>query len=197
MNAGRIDHYSSGRPCLGQRVSGDATFVQERDGGLLLAIADGLGHGPAAHDVTSRIMAWLDDQTSCDVEQLLNALHLEMKGSIGAAIGLAYLDFENWRMLYAGIGNTQARIWGDNNRHFVSRPGNIGVVMRSVLMQSEQLVNGDLLLFYTDGIKEDFSLADYPTLLYDSPATVAANVIRRFGKDYDDASCIVLKFNND
>ena len=34
------------RPCAGEFLSGDAALVAETDHGLLLAIVDGLGHGP-------------------------------------------------------------------------------------------------------------------------------------------------------
>lgn len=196
MSAARVAYHQGGRPCLGETVSGDATLIKECDRGLLIAIVDGLGHGPAAHQVASRIVRWLKAETSTDVTALLGALHLEMRGSIGASVGLAYVDLEKFQIDYAGVGNTQAKIVGNRNKNFTSRPGNIGATMRSVFLQQETLAEGDLVLFYTDGIKEHLQLPEYPALMTDPPAVVSANIISRFGKHYDDAACIVMKCND-
>jgi serine/threonine protein phosphatase PrpC len=57
-----------------------------------------------------------------------------------------------------------------------------------------QLEAGDLLLLTTDGVKERFSVEDYPGLLGDTPAVVARQVVQRFGKEHDDATCIAVRY---
>ena len=62
-----IEHHKIVRPCLGERVSGDAAVVTELDGGLLLGIADVLGHGQEAHAVALTIEDYLAERGSADI----------------------------------------------------------------------------------------------------------------------------------
>jgi len=55
----------------------------------------------------------------------------------------------------------------------------------------------DVLVLYTDGVKEHFGLEDYPELLKDKAETIATHIIHQFGKENDDAACIALRYGND
>jgi hypothetical protein len=57
-----------------------------------------------------------------------------------------------------------------------------------------QLSDGDVVVMYTDGVRAHFDAAEYPRLRTDSPHAVAANIVHRFGKAQDDASCLVLRY---
>jgi hypothetical protein len=57
-----------------------------------------------------------------------------------------------------------------------------------------RLGRSDVLLLYTDGVRSSFKLDEYPQLQYESAATIARNVVERFGRSYDDATCIVLRY---
>ncbi|HEX4932688.1 MAG TPA: hypothetical protein VFV33_05870, partial [Gemmatimonadaceae bacterium] len=52
MITGRLEIGSAGRPVPGARESGDDYLVAASPDGVLLAVADGLGHGPEAAAVT-------------------------------------------------------------------------------------------------------------------------------------------------
>ena len=65
-----LEHSSLIRPCLGERVSGDAVVVRPLEHGLLAAIVDVLGHGPEAHELTLVIDAYLSRHGSSDVSVL-------------------------------------------------------------------------------------------------------------------------------
>ena len=66
--------------------------------------------------------------------------------------------------------------------------------VRTPLPQEMQLDSGDVLLLYTDGVKDRFTLADYPGVLEQSVEAIARNIVERFGKDSDDAACIAVRF---
>ena len=53
---------------------------------------------------------------------------------------------------------------------------------------------GDVVLLYTDGVKDRFELGEYPQLLQHGAEAIAKTIVQRFGKDYDDASCIALRY---
>jgi serine phosphatase RsbU (regulator of sigma subunit) len=60
-------------------------------------------------------------------------------------------------------------------------------------VQQLTLQRGDVVLLHTDGVSERFELEDYPEILGHAPATIVRVVLRRFGKDRDDAGCLALR----
>ena len=53
---------------------------------------------------------------------------------------------------------------------------------------------GDLLVLYTDGVKDRFTADDYPGVFSHAPKEVVRNIVKRFGKDHDDAACIAVRY---
>ena len=182
------------RPCFGQSVGGDTALALERDGGVFLAVADVLGHGPDAHLVARAIDECLRAYASPDLLDTLARLDARLRGTIGAAAGLGFVDLAAGTFRYVGIGNTTARRFGVSEEWLVSREGIVGQRMRTPREQSLQLRPDDLVLFCTDGVSERFELADYPRALVDEPATVASVVVERFGKHHDDATCLAFRY---
>ena len=195
MNVCEALEYSSAiRPCMGELVSGDAVVIRPLEHGLLLAIVDVLGHGVEAHALTHVIDAYLARYASADVAGVMTRLHQHLKGTRGAAVGLCAIDADSGVVNYAGIGNTVIRRFGSAETRLVSQDGVLGQNMRTPRPQSLQLESGDLIVLYTDGISYRFSLDDYPGALRHPPGEVAGNIVQRFGKDHDDAGCIVVRY---
>ena len=182
------------RPCVGERVSGDAVVMRVLDQGLFVAIVDVLGHGPEAHELTHVIDAYLARYGSSDVSAVMKRLHQHLQGTRGAAVGLCAIDVATCRVDYAGIGNTSIRRFGQAETRLVSQEGVLGQNMRSPLHQTLQLNPGDVIVLYTDGVSDRFTTRDYPGVLRHSSQEVANNIVQRFGKDHDDAACIVVRY---
>ena len=191
-----LDYSSMVRPCVGERVSGDAVVMRVLDQGLFVAIVDVLGHGPEAHELTHVIDAYLARYGSSDVSAVMKRLHQHLQGTRGAAVGLCAIDVATCRVDYAGIGNTSIRRFGQAETRLVSQEGVLGQNMRSPLHQTLQLNPGDVIVLYTDGVSDRFTAQDYPGVLRHSPRDVANNIVQRFGKDHDDAACIVVKYKS-
>ena len=189
-----LDYSSMVRPCVGERVSGDAVVMRVLDQGLFVAIVDVLGHGPEAHELTHVIDAYLARYGSSDVSAVMKRLHQHLQGTRGAAVGLCAIDAATCRVDYAGIGNTSIRRFGQAETRLVSQEGVLGQNMRSPLHQTLQLNPGDVIVLYTDGVSDRFTAQDYPGVLRHSPRDVANNIVQRFGKDHDDAACIVVRY---
>jgi negative regulator of sigma-B (phosphoserine phosphatase) len=190
-----LEHSSLIRPCQGEYLSGDAVVIRPLEQGLFVAIVDVLGHGPEAHELTHVIDAYLDRYGSFDVLGLMTRLHQHLKGTRGAAVGLCAIDTATGRIDYAGIGNTAMRRFGKTETRFVSQDGVLGQNMRTPLPQTLQLDPGDLIVLYTDGVSDRFTSNDYPGVLHHAPKEVANNIVQRFGKDHDDAACIVVRYS--
>lgn len=192
----RLSIAERNRPFLGQSVSGDVTICVPCDGDLFLAIADVLGHGKEAHVVAVEIERFLRDHCCADVAGLAQRLHARLRGTRGAAAGLGYLNAATGSFTYVGIGNTRLRKFGAASVTLASQPGTFGQQIRTPREQKMQLAPGDLLVLTSDGVSERMARETDSTLLAADVQSVAANLLQRYGKDHDDASCIVLRYGN-
>jgi serine phosphatase RsbU (regulator of sigma subunit) len=182
------------RPKYGHRVGGDAAVVVPAGSGVFAAVVDVLGHGKEAHELAVRMHDDLVAQPSDDVVGRLVRLHEAYRGSRGAAVGLCFVDPAAGRLRFAGIGNTVIRRFGESESRLVSHDGVVGGTMRTPVEEALALSAGDVIVMYTDGVRSHFNPSDYPRLRTDAPHAVAANIIHRFGKTHDDASCVVLRY---
>lgn len=183
------------RPCAGQMVSGDVAVVFPIAEGVFAAIADVLGHGREANALAEQIAAYLAAEAGPDLVGLMRRLHERLKGSLGPAVGIAFLEAAGGgRLRYVGVGNTCLRRFGSAETQLISRDGTVGCHLSTPREATLQLEAGDLVLLTTDGVRERFGLEDYPGLHGDSPSVLARRVVEKFGKDHDDAACLALRY---
>jgi serine phosphatase RsbU (regulator of sigma subunit) len=194
LNIGDIDVASFARPCLGERVSGDTVVIEHRDEILFLAIVDALGHGPQANAVANQAERFLCNGWSGDVLDTLHRLHSALKGSIGAAAGLCVVDRVTREVRYAGVGNTVLRTFGSQAIRLVSADGIIGSRFRTPVVQIAALNESGTILLYTDGVSDRFDIEQYPQIIYHSASAIARKIVGSFGKPYDDATCMAMRY---
>jgi anti-sigma regulatory factor (Ser/Thr protein kinase) len=190
----QIDWGSYGRPCVGERLSGDAAVVEDGGDVLFAAVVDVLGHGPQAHEVSARAEAFLRASWTRSPVDTLMRLHSELKGTRGAAAGIAVVDRQLGEVRYAGVGNTVARTFGSEEAGLHSVDGTLGQSIRSPKIQTIKLTSHGVLLLYTDGVRSSFKLDDYAQLLYESASHISKKVVERFSRSYDDATCLAVRF---
>ncbi len=189
-----LEHASLVRPCPGEWVSGDTVVLRPLERGLFAAIVDVLGHGREAHELAVVIDAFLASHGSADVPGLMTRLHEHVSGSRGAAVGLCAIDTDAGQVAYAGTGNTVLRRFGSRDTRLVSQDGVLGQNMRTPRPQVLQLEPGDLLVLYTDGVRDRFTAEDYPGVRHHAPKEVVRTIVERFGKGHDDAACIAVRY---
>jgi anti-sigma regulatory factor (Ser/Thr protein kinase) len=184
------------RPCRGERVSGDIVIVDCRSGVIFLAIVDALGHGQSAHAIALVAARELRRSWTSDLTRTVERLHEALKGTDGAAAGLCVVNPQSRTANYVGVGNTVVRTLGRKERGIYSTPGTLGAQIRTPREQTLAIGPGDILVLFTDGVKERFELEDYPQLRYEGAKTIARTIVTRYGKDYDDAGCVALRVPN-
>jgi serine phosphatase RsbU (regulator of sigma subunit) len=182
------------RSSVGERISGDVAVLDWRQDLLLIAVVDCLGHGASAHQVALRAESYLRKTWSTDVAATILGLHANLQGTIGAAAGLCVIQSATGVLTFAGVGNTVFRIFGARELRLESVAGTVGHQIRSPKEQKVHLHQNDTLLAYTDGIKDRFRYDQYPQLRYQNVRTVAEEIVSRFGKDQDDATCAVARY---
>ena len=182
------------RPIEGAVTSGDGAFAVTLDKGIILAIVDVTGHGSAAHELVRKIANVIQTYANEDLIYLLNKIHESLFGTLGAAIGLIYVNTDKRNFSYVGIGNTSASRCVGNPWRGVSRDGICGHRMPSLYVLKEDLQDGDILFMFTDGVSHSDS-QKYIKLNSHLPAEVLArDVISLSGKPHDDSGCIVFRY---
>ena len=181
------------RPCLGERVSGDGVLLDRRGDVVFIALLDALGHGQGAHEIAATARRHLRDAWSKDLVATAEGLDQRLRGTGGAAGGLATFNTQTRELRYVGIGNVILRPMGSRDVRFQYAEGTLGGRMRKPREQAMRMETGEVALMFSDGVSERLREEDYPQLRYEKLQTVARTIVERFGKTHDDATCIALR----
>ena len=125
---------------------------------------------------------------------MIENLDRTFKGSRGSVAGCAVLDAHSDTVAFAGVGNPNFRILSSS--HTVTLPvsaGIIGAGARTPVIHRARMLPGDLLIGSSDGVAEGFQVADYPQIFSHNIWAVARSVVKRFGKNHDDATCVAVR----
>lgn len=185
------------RPHEGERLSGDVVLTQHEDAGVLAAVIDVLGHGPEAHEVGVRLRSelshWVHATACPEPEGAIKVLHESAQGTRGAVAAVAWLNSASFKGWVAGVGNARCRIFGEMTKTVEFGDGVLGQRIRSPRPHALSLKPADVLVLFSDGVTGRFGPENYPSLGLDPASAIALNVVRRFGKELDDASCAVIR----
>ena len=182
------------RPALGERVSGDVAVAVAMEDTLLVVMIDVLGHGAEAHGLAKEMADYVNRQPVAVPSTMLKNLHNAFIGSRGAVAGCAVLDARSHRVVFAGVGNPSCRLLSPSRS--VTLPVSAGIVGKEIRTPKDhnaQLSAGELLIACSDGVSDSFRVADYPQIFSHGVQSVVRSVVRRFGKNYDDATCLVVR----
>ena len=194
----RIDYHLVKRALtLRETDCGDTGVIKEFNGQCFLALVDVLGHGSEAYDVALIAQKYLEQNYGNELVDVVQGLHACLKGTRGAVAAVCRLDTKSGELIYVGIGNITVRVLGPRTSRFVSGDGIIGYQITTPREQKLKLFAGDVLVMYSDGIKEHFDLSESPGILTGTAKSIAGGLLNQFGKNNDDASCIALRYLGD
>jgi anti-sigma regulatory factor (Ser/Thr protein kinase) len=176
----------------GEDVSGDAWAVARQRRATTLMVADGLGHGSEAAKAAQAAVDALAEQPGRAPAAHIEACHLALRATRGAAVAVAQWEPQARQLRFAGIGNiTACLLEAHGRRQLISHNGIVGHNMRKVQEFSLAAAPGDLLVMHSDGISTQWDLAQYPGLYGAAPALVAGVLLRDFSRGRDDACVLV------
>lgn len=190
-----FDVGSAVKPCPGEVVSGDVVVSAGTRRGQLVALIDGLGHGPGAAEVATRAADAFREHAELPLPELFAVVHRELRGTRGAAASAASFDASSQCFEFAGIGNVAPRVLTESQPTNARatplvRPGVLGSAFRSVTSQRVPFHEGDALLLYSDGVHGRF---DALALRLLDAQSAAEDVLATASRDNDDASCVVVR----
>jgi anti-sigma regulatory factor (Ser/Thr protein kinase) len=179
----------------GERVSGDDWMTRMRDGRFSLLMADGLGHGLAAHEAARRAVTEFDRLHDEESSTIVGALHAALRSTRGAAVAVAILDIDRGVVRYSGLGNIAGVILapGSRGHSMVSQNGTAGLTATRIQEFQYPFSPESILLMHSDGLGTHWDLAAYPGLRSHHSSLIAGVIYRDFSRRRDDVTIVVVK----
>lgn len=206
----RVSVAQASRPKPGERECGDRVVVVEGDTHVLVAVVDGLGHGPEAALAAMAAETFLVANASLPLADMFRSCDRALIGTRGAAMAVIRVDRAHGLVAHAAVGNVELRAISRERVRPVPEPGFLGGRFRRVRETSYPLSPGDLVVLFSDGVSSRLELEPYRNLKTTDRAAgaamqafsgyqrvlsvgdIARAVIRDHGKAHDDASCAVV-----
>ena len=181
-------------PAPGESVCGDGWWAESTADRAIIALADGLGHGPVAHQAAQKAMTIARAHNGLKPNALMALIHEGLHQTRGAAVLVVEVAWARQTLTCCGVGNIAGTIVTPTDmRGLVSQHGTAG--MNKVRLQefSYSFPTGALLVLHSDGLKTGWHLDRYPGLVQRQPCLIAAVLYRDFVRGRDDTTVVVLK----
>ncbi len=179
-------------PLLGETISGDRHIIKSFPEGILIAVMDGLGHGYEAAEASKIATAILDAYAHESIIPLVRRCHEALKGTRGVVMSIAKISLPDNMMAWLGVGNIEGVLLrGEERERVLLRGGVLGYQLPNLKESIIPIMQGDILIFVTDGIRSDFEIG---IKLSDKPQQIADSIMAQFSKGTDDALVMVVRY---
>ena len=190
-----LDWHVAQRVRPGEKDSGDRHLVQTVPCGMLVAVVDGIGHGPSAALAAELAIGELTRMNGGSLVDAVQRCHERLQRTRGVVISLAQFNVMENTMAWLSVGNVEGRLWRLNARRMhealLLRGGVVGDHIPHLVPAIVPVGYGDLLILATDGI--DSSFADDVRL--SAPARqIAEKIVERNWQGTDDALVLVARY---
>lgn len=181
----------------GQTESGDRHVVKPFPNGVLLAVADGLGHGEEAAAAAKLAVNLLERYAHEAVTGLLLRCHEYLRDTRGVALSLATFRGPDGVMTWLGVGNVEGILLraeanpSVRRESLLLRGGVVGGQLPPLRASVVPVVPGDTLIFATDGIRGGFAEG---LKLDEPPQRLADQILARQATGTDDALVLVARY---
>lgn len=185
------------RPLSGQNEIGDLHAVIHFDGGAIVAVIDGLGHGAEAAAVSRIATEVLEKNAHESVITLMRLCHEKLKPTRGVVMSVASFNSSECLVTWLGVGNVEGMLlhrdpFGTLTQEVLPlRGGVIGDQLPPLVASIVPIVKGDTLIFTTDGVRTGFA----ENLKPDTAQATADAILARFARGTDDALVLVARYS--
>ena len=196
MATSLIDWGTAVRACSGESESGDAFLVKRVPHGVLIGVADGLGHGVQAAEAARTALALVGSHANDALTDIAHLCHLALQGMRGAALTLARIDSKAETLTWLGVGTVAATLWRARAglvacESLLLRGGTLGQSVPPVLTATLPIASGDTLVLVTNGVRwrpDGFSIARA------APTVMAQRLLDENAISTDDALVVVARY---
>lgn len=197
QDGGPLEVGIAARTLAGQARRGDVHVVRCWDGGAVIAVIDGLGHGAAAADAAERAASVIYEHAGNTVIALVRRCHEALSGTRGVVMSVAEFDVAEATMSWLSIGNVEGVLLradsaAEPRREFVlSRGGIVGLRLPLLRATVTSLTPGDRVIMATDGVRREFA-HHVPAHL--APSNLAELLLNEYATGDDDGMVLVARY---
>jgi hypothetical protein len=193
-----VDWSVASRPKSGEEVCGDVATVHVGEDRCVLAVIDGLGHGPEAARAATLAAEVVERHRGERPDALLSLSHDSLTASRGAAATVAVIDRASGTLDWLGVGNVDGVVIRAADD---ARPRTLGVFLRGGVLgermptlhrpEPMRLEDGDRIVIATDGVRGDLAAAARNDLDVD---VLARRILAAHAIPEDDALVFVARY---
>lgn len=175
--------------------NGDTFIIKQWEGNALAGVIDGLGHGPLAMRAALGARRYIDRHFDQPLPSLFRGADRACRATRGVVMALAHFDFNSRTLTVAGIGNIEMRlIGGDEPFRPIVRRCIVGLRSPAPVPTAHPWSsNGCILAMHSDGLQAHWDWRDFSQLAGDAPGAIAQGLLRRLGKNDDDATVLAVR----
>lgn len=178
----------------GETACGDVVAWWREDETMLIAVADGLGHGASARLAAESFMAAVEDAPGLGLAERLQRADRAIVHTRGVAATLVQIDLSTMTVTVAGVGNIQGGLFGSRTRRFDGAAGIVGAGIRAVRPIVFTFDPADVLVLWSDGLRH-VDIDETRWRFRDEPQRLADGLLARFGCESDDCSVLCVAFD--
>jgi len=178
------------RPYKGLSICGDSFVIEQREGALLAAVIDGLGHGYESSVAAERAVEVIREHADLGVGAILQRCHQELRTTRGAAVGVMKIS-DSGEGEFCGIGNIEVQSLNGPPPSVFCLAGIVGHNLRVARPMPVRMEPGDIYCLMSDGIS---TRANLKSCLPGPPEQVARRIVEQWGRPHDDATALIVGF---
>lgn len=179
----------------GESETGDQSIVQVFSGGILMAVIDGLGHGPEAASAATIAGGVLQNYAYEPPSSLVGRCHQALVRTRGVVMSLASFNGPTQSLTWLGIGNVQGIVVRESGPMLlICQDGVVGGPMPRLRPSTIAIKRGDTLIFATDGVRSEFTQGLKPSAVLPEPERLAREILTSFSRAGDDALVLVARY---
>lgn len=181
-------------PAPGEAVSGDAWSARVNGNQAYVLVSDGLGHGPDAAAASQAAVFAFQAMSYNSPSDVVARAHVALRGTRGAALGVAMLDASAGKILFSGAGNISGRVvTGIGDRAVTSQNGTVGIQIRTPQNVEYPWPEHAIVVLYSDGLLSHWSLDDTIGVIQCDTTVIAAWLVRENFRGRDDCTVVVMR----
>jgi anti-sigma regulatory factor (Ser/Thr protein kinase) len=181
----------------GETVSGDGYYYEVTHDALNILVADGLGHGPDAHNAVKEAIKAFKVSPETEPVDILRGLHESIRKTRGMVGTVATFNFKEKKWRICGIGNIATRMQiGLVTRNHIAYNGIVGMNIPNTMKDQEvEHIKGQLIIMCSDGIRTRWDVQKYTSIFRYDLSILAAAIYKDFGRKTDDMSVVIARIN--
>ncbi|PKM77104.1 MAG: hypothetical protein CVU90_08875 [Firmicutes bacterium HGW-Firmicutes-15] len=179
-------------------VNGDDYVIKQWGENLLVAVIDGLGHGPLAHKAAHTARQYIENHFDQPVSAIFNGVGRACRGTRGVVMALAKFEWGLEKLSFASIGNIETRVFENQEKlNIIVRRGVIGFNAPNPLVIQNSWNPKNIMVMHSDGMKSHWKWDDFPDLKDKSAMFIAQSLLNNLDREDDDATVVVVKSSED